>query len=323
MTESATIFTRSTAPLAIALLVLPQTSILELASTLDPLRAANRQAGWRAFDWRVVSPDGRAVPLTCGIDLPAVGDITAATGADALFIVAGFRQDENATLPLLRRLRRLAPRFRALGGIDAGAWVLARAGLLDGCRATVHWEDLEDFAAAHPAVEVVPDRFVVSGRMVTAAGAGPALDLMLSLVRARLGATIAQQVAGAFITSPGAGDTPQTGAPLPAARRDPRLRAAIARLEARLDAPEPTAATARALGLSSRRLETLFAAEFGMGPGAYGREMRLQSARRMVTDTSHALRDIALRTGFASQSALSRSFRNRFGYCPSTLRRGR
>ena len=88
-------------------------------------------------------------------------------------VIAGFRQAEVATRPLIRTLRRMAPRFRAIGGIDAGAWVLARAGLLDGHRATVHWEDLEDLAAAHPEVEVVPDRYVSPGPASPQAGRPP------------------------------------------------------------------------------------------------------------------------------------------------------
>lgn len=88
-----------------------------------------------------------------------------------------------------------------------------------------------------------------------------------------------------------------------------------------MDAPEPTAQTARALGLSPRRLETLFRAALHTTPAAYGVSLRLQAARRMITDTRHPLADIALRTGFSSPSALSRAFRAQFGMAPSTLRK--
>ena len=323
MAKSETIFAPSPTPLSIGVLVLPQASILSVASTLDPLRSANRHLGREAFRWRVVSPDGAAVPLTCGLELPSAGGLRAAEGADALIVIAGFRQAEVATRPLIAALRRIAPRFRAIGGIDAGAWVLARAGLLDGHRATVHWEDLEDIAAAHPAVEVVPDRYVISGARITAGGAAPASDLMLHLIRARHGAALALQVAGSFITVARDGAEPQVGARGGRAnpRRDPRVTAAIARMEARLDDPEPAAAVAAALGLTARRLEGLFNADLGMGPGAYARDLRLQAARRMVTDTRHPLQEVALRTGFASQGAFSRAFKARFGLSPSQLRR--
>jgi transcriptional regulator GlxA family with amidase domain len=195
MTKSETIFTPTTAPLTLAILVLPQSSILEVASTLDPMRAANRHLGSEAYRWRIVSPEGAAVPLTCGIELPSHGGLAQAKGADALVVIAGFAQWQGAGRDVIRDLSRMGPRFCAVGGIDAGAWVLARAGLLGGYRATVHWEDLEDLAAAHPAVDVLPDRFVISGPRFTAGGAAPAADLMLHLIRARHGAAVVAVVA--------------------------------------------------------------------------------------------------------------------------------
>ncbi len=323
MAKSATIFAASQQPLTLALLVLPQASILEVASTLDPLRAANRHLGHESYRWRVVSPGGAPVPLTCGIELPSSGPLAAAEGADVLVVIAGYRQSEVATKPLLRDLRRLAPRFRALGGIDAGGWVLARAGLLNGQRATVHWEDLEDFAAGFPEIEVVPDRFILSGRYFTAGGAAPASDLMLHLIRSRHGAATALQVAASFVTTPRPGHEPQVTATRPDPRLDPRVAAAIARMEARLEAPEPATATAAALHLSPRRLEQLFRANLGLTPAAYALSLRLQAARRLLTDTRHPLAEIALRTGFSSAATLSRAFGRAFGTPPSALRRRR
>jgi transcriptional regulator GlxA family with amidase domain len=320
MAKSASIFAPSPQPLTLALLVLPQSSILEVASTLDPMRSANRHLGTETYRWRVVTPDGRPAPLTCGIELPASGPLSAAEGADALIIIAGFRQSEVATAPLIRDLSRLAPKFTAIGGIDAGAWVLARAGLLNGHRATVHWEDLEDLAAAHPQVDVVPDRFVISQNRFTAGGAAPAADLMLHLIRSRHGPTLALQVAASFITTARDGSEPQVSPILRDPRLDPRVTAAMARIEARLDAPEPVAEMAAALNLSPRRLETLFRAALGQTPGAYALNQRLAAARRMITDTRHPLAEVALRTGFSSPSTLSRAFRQRFGQPPSYLR---
>ncbi len=324
MANSATIFAPATAPLTLALLVLPQSSILEVASTLDPLRAANRHLGAEGFRWRVVSPDGRPVPLTCGIELPSNGPLAAAEGADALIVIAGFRQSEVATTPLIRDLSRMAPRLAAIGGIDAGAWVLARAGLLNNYRATVHWEDLEDFAAAHPGVDVAPDRFVIDRTRFTAAGAAPATDLMLHLIRTRHGAALALQTAASFLTTARDGAEPQISPAKPAngltARLDPRVTAALTRIEVHLDTPETTRQIATALGLSPRRLEQIFVENLGLTPAAYALSLRLAAARRMITDTRHPLAEVALRTGFSSPSTLSRAFRARFGHPPSTLR---
>ncbi|NBZ86919.1 GlxA family transcriptional regulator [Stagnihabitans tardus] len=319
MSISAPIFAPARSPLTLALLVLPQASILEVASTLDPLRSANRHLGHEAYRWRVVTPDGAAAPLTCGLELPSHGPLTAAEGADALIAIVGFRQSEVATPQLIRDLNRLAPRFQAVGGIDAGPWVLARAGLLNGYRATVHWEDLEDFAAAHPQIDTQPDRWIIDRNRFTAGGAAPAADLMLHLIAQRHGQALARQVAQSFLTTPRPGHEPQVLAPAPALL-DPRVAAAIARMETRLDAPETAAQTARAVGLSPRRLETLFAQGLQTTPAAHALSLRLAAARRLVTDTRHPLAEIALRTGFSSPSALSRAFKAKYGTSPSALR---
>ena len=319
MTQNA-IFGPATAPLTIALFVLPQASILEVASALDPLRNANRQLGSEAYRWRVITPDGRPAPLTCGIELPSTGTLTDAIGADALIVIAGYRLADVATRPLIRELRRLAPRFALVGGIDAAPWVLARAGLLDGYRATVHWEDLEDLAAAHPHINVIPQRFVIDRNRVTIAGAAPAADFMLHLIRARHGAPLARQVATSFLATVRAGTDPQLAPSALDPALDPRIARATAIMEGALDAPQPIARIAAEVGLSPRRFEVLFRAAHGVTPGAYALSLRLTAARRMVTETAHPIAEVALRTGFSSPATLTRAFTRAFGTSPSGVR---
>ena len=238
-------------------------------------------------------------------------------------IVAGFRLTEQAAPALLSRLRRIAPRLAAMIGIDGGSWFLAHAGLLDGHAATVHWEDLETFADRFPAIDVRRDRYVVSGRFVTTGGAAPCLDMMLDLIRARHGAELALRVAGAFLYEPvHAATAPQQGVSAARlARADPAIAGAIARMETAVEDPPSIAEIARALGLSRRRLEMLFAEHLGTSPARFFRDLRLDEARRMIADTGLPLQDIALRTGFAGQTAFARAFRARFGATASSLRR--
>ena len=319
MTQNA-LFVPATGPVTIALFVLPQASILEVASALDPLRNANRHLGHEACRWRVVTPDGAPAPLTCGIELPSAGPLAHAAGADALIVIAGYRLNDVATRPLIRDLRRIAPRFALVGGIDAGPWVLARAGLLDGHRATVHWEDLEDFANAHPQIDVVPDRFVIDRKRATIAGAAPATDFMLHLIAARHGAALARQVATSFLATVRTGSEPQVAPQTQNPGLDSRVARAIAMMEAALDAPETVAEIAAKVGISTRRLESLFRKDLGLTPGAYALSLRLAAARRMMTDTKHPLAEVALRTGFSSPATLGRAFRAGFGQAPGSLR---
>ncbi len=326
MTHRANIFTLSPHSgandmLQLDVLVMPQASLLTLGSVIDPLRAANRHLGRQAFRWRIVSVDGSPVALTCGIHLPADCALEQTQGA-VLLVLAGYGAPDMAQRGLLHDLRHAATRAEMMMTVDSGAWLLAGTGLLDGCRVTTHWEDLEDFAATFPEVTLVPDRYLITQTCASAAGAGPAQDLMLELIAARHGAALAMQVAGTFITSRRAGEESQLAA-IASGRRsggDPRVAAAIARMEMLIDQPETAARTARAIGVPLRRLQRLFATEIGMGPGQYALELRLQAARRMVTDTRHPLAEVALRSGFSAQSALSRAFTTRFGKPPSALR---
>ncbi|MGC1487789.1 MAG: GlxA family transcriptional regulator [Albidovulum sp.] len=321
MKNEKTIFAPSTAPLSVGILLMPDSNAFSLAACVDPMRAANRRAGRRLFDWAFLSPVGGPVPVTAGFTV-ATESLGDRTSYDALMIVAGFRLEEQVTPELLARLRRLAPALRAMGGIDGGSWFLARAGLLDGQAATTHWEDLDKFASRFPAIEVRRDRYVISGRFVTTGGAAPCLDMMLDLIRARHGAELALRVAGAFLYEPlHASTAPQQVVSAGRiARGDPALGRAVALMQARLETPLTIAAIARKLGLSQRRLEMLFAKKLGISPGRFFLDLRLDEARRMVTDSHNSIQDIALSCGFSSQMAFSRAFRARFGQSASAVR---
>jgi transcriptional regulator GlxA family with amidase domain len=143
---------------------------------------------------------------------------------------------------------------------------------------------------------------------------------MLHLIRSRHGAALARQVAASFLATVRKGSEPQIAKAQDPAL-DPRVAAALARMEVRIDAPEPASQTAKAVGLSPRRLESLFRMALGTTPAAHALDLRLQAARRMLTDTKHPLAEVALRTGFSSPSTLSRAFRARFDRPPGALRR--
>lgn len=318
-----TLFTADIRPLSVGVLVMSEANAFSLAACVDPMRAANRRAGRTLFHWTFLSAAGGPVALTAGFDVATTPLPDHAT-FDLLFIVAGFRLEEQVTPDLLSRLRRLAPQVRAMGGVDGGSWFLARAGLLDGHAATTHWEDLEAFASRFPGIEVRRDRYVISGNRVTTGGAAPCLDMMLHLIGARWGAELALRVAGAFLYEPlHAPTTPQQSLPAARlARADPALARAIALMEDGIEHPLAIARIADHLGLSQRRLEMLFAERLGTSPGRFYLDLRLDEARRMVTDTRLPLQEIALRCGFSSQMTFSRAFRARFGGTASALRAG-
>ncbi len=322
--ETATIFAPSAEPLRVAVLVFSGCSIMCVASTIDPLRAANRIAGRTIFDWTLVSPDGRPAITTSGLPVAVAGRFEPGARADVLLAIGGFGTRYEAVPQLAARFRKAAMSARAVGGVEAGGWLLGRAGLLDGRAATTHWEDLEDFSASFPQAEVRADRYVIDGPVMTSGGASPTFDLMLHLVRARLGAAVALDVASVFIYEQArvAAD-PQPLVSLGRVdRQDPRLAQAIRLMEAHLDRPLTMSAIALRVGLSARALEQLFARALGETPGAYSLRLRLNAARRLVLDTAEPMAAIAARTGFSSASTFSRAFVSAFGVPPGRMRRG-
>jgi transcriptional regulator GlxA family with amidase domain len=266
---------------------------------------------------------GEPVGTTCGLPIAVSGRFDPAEPTDMLVVIAGFGTQNYATAALLAGMRRAARGCRAVGGVEAGTWLVARAGLLEGRAATTHWEDMEDFSAAFPGVDVRPDRYVIDGPVFTSGGASPTFDLMLHLVRSRLGMAVALDVASVFIYDQSRAAT--DAQPLVSLGRldgyDPRLAQAIRLMEGHVDRPLTTAAIAKRAGVTSRTLEAIFRRSIGETPGAYYLRLRLNAARKLVTDTRVPMADIAGRTGFSSAAAFSRAFSRAFGQAPVRLRR--
>lgn len=314
---------RSDQTLTVTILVLPDASLMSLAATLDPLRAANRISGAESYRWKVVSCDGQAVRTSCGLPVQVDAAFDPQERCDMLIVVAAFNVARHATPSLVAAVRRGARQARMVGGIEAGSWVLAMAGLLDDRRATTHWEDFEDFAARFPQVDVIPDRWIVDGQIFTTGGAAPALDFMLALIRARQGLAAALNVASLYVYD----ETrrPSDAQPLVSmgrtGQREPRVAAAVRIMEEHLDAPLPVHVIARRTGCSVRTLEGLFRGAVQTSPGAYYLSLRLQAARRLVVDSRLSMAETAVRTGFSSVASLSRAFRRAYGHPPSVARR--
>ncbi|WP_170580701.1 GlxA family transcriptional regulator [Ruegeria arenilitoris] len=305
-----------------AVLVLDECNTLSFASAVDPMRAANRLADRPAFDWDYVTATPEPAMLTSALQVPGI-PLARLDHCDLMIVIAGFNLVRHATPSLLAGLRRIANSGATMAGIDGGPWLLAEAGLLDGHAATTHWEDLETFATRFPEVDVRPDRYTVSGNRLTSGGAIPAVEMMLHIIAARHGAGFAARVSGLFLyegaPEPGRPQS-RTGAP----HRHSALTArANAIMQAALDDPLPLAEIAKALGTSPRTLQQQFRLRLNTTPQDHYLQLRLAEARRLVTDTDMALMDVALATGFTSQSSFARAFRTAHGLSARDLRQDR
>ena len=309
-------------PLSVLILVFDETNALSLSSVVDPLRAANRRAGRKLFDWTFATPSGALSNLTAGITINAPA-LFRSPMADLLISVASFKVQPQISPRLITQLRAHAHRAQGIAAVDGGVWALAHAGLLDNHAATSHWEDYEAFSNAFPQIETRRSRYVIDRNRMTTGGAAPCLDMMLALISRRHGKALADRVAAAFIYDPVPdGAVPQTQLPVGAlAKKHPEIATALTLMSNTLDDPLSIAVIARKLSLSQRTLELRFQKALGTSPKAYSLSLRLSEAQRLATDTTARVQEIALATGFTSQAAFARAFKATFGQSVRDLRR--
>lgn len=309
----------------ITILVVSGATMMTFASVVDPLRAANRLSQQTPFHWRLTSPQGETVSLTGGLEFPVNAKLRSSDSGHLLIIIASFDHQKSATPELIRTLRQVAQNFDHLCGVEAGSWLLARAGLITNHKVTTHWEDLESLQQAYPEAIVSDERFVMDRNIWTCGGASPAFDMMLHLIEQRCSPQLAIEVASVFVYDQlHTASAKQPSASLGTLEQNqPKVAAAIRLMEKNIEAPVSTEAIAKRVGVSLKTLETLFRSVLHETPGAYYLIMRLQMARKLVTDTQLSLQEIAVRTGFNSQSAFSRSFRRTYRTSASSLRNQR
>ena len=314
----------ATEPLDLDILVLPEATLILVASVIEPLRAANRILGRRLYRWRLVTPDGTPVLTTSGIPIPADGAFAPAARAAPLVVVASYNWERSASASLKRRLRQAAGARAAIVGVEAGVWLLAASGLLDGREATIHWEDFDEFASRYPDVGLVRGRYAIDDKRITTGGALPTLDLMLELIRRRQGYSLALEISKLFIYDPAGARELRFHPPSIGHlnRMDARVANAVRIMEDTIDSPIPLARLAGRVGLTARHLQSLFHACLGVGPHTHYLALRLNCARRLAIETRMSMIEIATAAGFNSPSAFSRCYRAHYGESPRATRHG-
>jgi len=300
----------------------PTFAMLPFVSALEPLRAANRYSRRPLYAWQCHSLDGAPVAACNGMQQAVDGDLASAGGLDLLVVCGphdplGYRDKR-----LFQWLRQQAALGVALAALDTGSLLLARAGLLDGCRCTLHWENLPGFVEEFPAIEVSGELFAIDGRRYTCAGGTAALDMMLWLIGQQHGYELAAQVSDLFIHSAiRQQQQPQrmnlrtrTGV------SHPRLLECIELMEANVEQPLTLCELAEVTGTSKRQLERLFRRYLHSSPGRYYLQLRLRAGRKLLEQTSLPIIEVACACGFSSAGHFSQRFRTLFGQTPREAR---
>ncbi|HEY2138125.1 MAG TPA: GlxA family transcriptional regulator [Xanthobacteraceae bacterium] len=306
----------------VGLLLIADFSLLSFAAVIEPLRAANRLIGNDYYDWCHVSPDGAAVTSSSGVAIAADHRLGDQLALDTLFVFAGGNPAVFNHEPTFSCLRALARRGVRIGGVSGGPYVLARAGLLDGYRCTIHWEHLPAFREEFPRLDPSRVLYEIDRDRMTCAGGIAALDLMRAQIAEDLGPAAAVAVSEWFLqTQLRAGNGPQR---LTLRERygtaSPRLLAVLKLMESRLDEPASRAEMAEIAKVSIRQLERLFAVHLGTTIADHYTNIRLDRARALVHETAMPVLQVAVACGFVSASHFSRAYKHRFGLSPRNER---
>jgi transcriptional regulator GlxA family with amidase domain len=209
-----------------------------------------------------------------------------------------------------------------VASVCTGAFILAAAGLLDGRRATTHWQHAEALARAYPGIAVQPDAiYVADGGVYTSAGVCSGIDLALALVEADHGPDLARAVARSLVVyMQRPGRQSQFSAPLRTpVLRQPALRAAVEAVSADPGAEHTLASLASVANVSPRHLGRLFAAQLNITPAQFIEQMRLEAAKSLL-DAGYNVTETARLGGFGSPETFRRSFTRRFGIPPGRYR---
>ena len=303
-------------------LTLPNYSLIACANAIEALRMANRVSARSAYRWQLLTPDGVAARASNGMSLQPTAPLAGARALDIVFVCGGVDIRRSTGRAVLAALRRLAREQVPLGALCTGSFALAEAGLLSGYRCAIHWENLAAIREEFPEIQFLDDLYTIDRDRITCTGGIAPLDLMLTLIRARLGNVIADRIATQFIVERGrrAGERqPLSPAISPAAAHE-RLETAVRLIQSKLDERLRISAIAREAGLSTRQLERLFKRHFGQTPAALWKRWRLERARTLLTQTAMPITDVSIACGFSTAAHFSTAYRHQFGRTPSNER---
>ncbi len=306
----------------IGVLVFPSFQLLDAAGPISVFEVARRYAP-KLPEVQIFAPEGGAVRSSSGAEMLAQSIRSA--GSLSTLIVAG-GEDVNGALRsdlLSDFARRSAQAGARVASVCSGAFILAQAGLLDGCQATTHWSCTTDFARRFPKVRVKPDRiFTRDGRIWTSAGISAGIDLALAIVAEDHGEQVARDTARQLVLyHRRSGGQTQFSSLLDLKATSGRFGILLSWVREHLETRLTVESVAERAGMSPRHFARAFAAEIGTTPAKAIEALRLEVARERVQFSSESIDHIARATGFDDAERMRRAFIRVFGQPPQSLRR--
>ena len=298
--------------------LLDRFTMLSFSCAIEPLRLANYVAGKPLYTWRLAGEGGVEATCSNGATFKLDIGLEDVDRDDTILVCGGIDIQRATTKPVLNWLRREARRGNVIGGMCTGAYALAKAGLLDGKKATIHWENQDGFLEEFEQVKLTKSVFVMDGNRLTTAGGTSSIDLVLKIIATDHGQDLANTVADLLIYSTirTDQDTQRLSIPTRIGVRHPKLSQVIQMMEGNIEDPLSPADLADQVDMSTRQLERLFRRYLNRSPKRYYMELRLGKARNLLMQTDMSVINVALACGFASPSHFSKCYRSHYNTTP-------
>lgn len=303
-------------------MLFPGFSMLSFAAALEPLRIANRMSGTTLYQWDLLSRDDGEVLASNNLPFSPTIKLREADTLDALFLVAGIAAHLLDSEGMRSWLRQRNNGKRLIGSISTGSLLLARAGLLDRKRCTIHWESHQSLLEEHSEATVTGELFEQDGRIWTCSGGVAGLDMMLHLIGLQHGNALMHQVAEQCVhpSIRSSHDKQRMSLESRLGIHNPKLISAITLMQNHLEGLLSCEDIARMVGLSYRQMQRLFSEQLQLTPAQYYLKLRLERARELLLSSSLPILEVALACGFSTTSHFARCHREMFGVTPRQLR---
>ena len=305
-------------PRRFVFVLLDQFTMLCFSAAIESLRIANRTAGRKLYSWTIVGEGGVSATCSNGCTFQVDSDLIELERDDTIMICGGIDIADATTRKVLNWVRREARRGTTIAGLCTAGYTMAKAGLLTGKKATIHWENQDSFIEEFEDVTLTKSVFVVDGNRITTAGGTASIDLMLKIIADDHGEDLANAVADILIYSAirTDQDTQRLSIPTRIGVRHPKLSRVIQMMETNIEDPISPATLAKDVGMSTRQLERLFRRYLSRSPKRYYMELRLSKARNLLMQTDMTVINVALACGFASPSHFSKCYRAHYDTTP-------
>ncbi len=266
----------------------------------------------------ISASDGLSVNVDSGVE-----DVDVLSGVDVLVVCGGWNIERNTTGKVVRWLRSVGQGNVGFGSTCTGSYVLAEAGLLNGYRCSVHWENMAAMTDLFPKVHVSRSVYTIDRNRYTCSGGTSPVDMMLYLIKRECGSDVSAGVAEQFIYERVRRASDKQRVPLKhvVGNQSEKLIVAVELMEANIREPISQTDLSSYTGVSRRQLQRLFQRYLLCTPSRYYSQIRLARARELLHQTSMSLVEISALTGFVSSSHFSKSYKEHFGHSPSVERK--